>query len=311
MSIGGCISRRIAVAVFGIYCLAGAAGCGNSRSTGPGKEAPFEFVVVSDVEAAADEDYLSSPKHFPGMCQAIREAGKGSFLVAAGDISPPRLVDKMISTTLGDDYPWYFVVGNHDAKEKHLSWMKARTDHLPGLVSHGPKNSEQTTYSFNYGGVHFVVLNLYYSGLSDDEEWADVCPSLYDWLAKDLAAHSRMRIIVFGHEPITSVPDVDNGMRSHETTNLGRNEKNGDRFWDLLRERRVSAYICGHTDTFSWAKLNGVWQVNCGHGRGPLQDETRATFLRFLVRDDELRVQAYRSDYEGEAYRLEWTVTLD
>ena len=47
---------------------------------------------------------------------------------------------------------------------------------LPNIVSAGPPGCEETTYSFDYGDAHFVVLNEYYNGISDrgtDGEVAD------------------------------------------------------------------------------------------------------------------------------------------
>ncbi|MBM3887770.1 MAG: hypothetical protein FJ279_04755 [Planctomycetes bacterium] len=272
--------------------------------------AELDFIVLSDVEAACDPE-RDSVQYFPGVAAAVREAGQGDFLVAVGDISPARELDRMIRAAMGDGYPWYFVVGNHDVKEKHLSWLKSRAETLPGVVRRGPRNSEETTYSFDHKGVHFVVINQYYSGLSDDEDWSDICPSLYDWLEQDLAGNSGKRIFVFGHEPVASIPDADNGLVTHEETNLSRHEKNAYRFWRLLRDKGVTAYVCGHTDTFSWAKFNGVWQINAGHARGPLQDDTSSTFLRFLVRDDACSVQVFRSEGDAGNFRLRQTIVLD
>ena len=285
-------------------------GCGRRGGQPSEAGAEFDFVVVSDVEAANSPKYASL-KYFPGVSDAIRKEGKGAFLVAAGDISPPAIMDAMLRDACGEDYLWYPVVGNHDTRKKHLAWIREHVKNLPGPVRRGPKNAELTTYAFNHGDSHFIILNIYYSGLSDSEDWSDICPSLYDWLERDLRENKGKRIFVFGHEPLAAVPDADNGVVNHVRTNLGRHPKNANRFWQLLREHRVAAYVCGHTDTFSWAKLNGVWQVSDGHARGVMADGTQSTFLKFLVRKDGCRVQVYRGGYEGGPYRLARTVTLD
>ncbi len=41
-----------------------------------------------------------------------------------------------------------------------------------------------------------------------------------------------------------------------------------DRFWQLLSDFHVTAYLCGYTYNFSAIKINGVWQIDAGHGRG-------------------------------------------
>jgi predicted phosphodiesterase len=302
----GALKAAALAAFLVLACLAGWTGCRRDAGT-----SGFAFVAVSDVEAAANPQY-DRPEFFPGVCEAIRRAGRGDFLVAVGDISPPAGLDAMLRKTLGDDYPWHAVVGNHDVKEKHLAWIRSHAAKLPGPVHAGPKQCEQTTYSFDRGGAHFVILNEYYSGLSDAEEWSDVCPSLYDWLDRDLAENRGKLTFVFGHEPIAAIPDADSGTVNHEETNLSRHAKNAHRFWRLLRDRGVKAYVCGHTQTCSWAKLNGVWQINTGHAQGPLYSEVRTTFLRFLVQDGGCRLEVHRSEGGGEGpWRLEQVVVLN
>jgi len=304
------IHLAAATVICGIVCAAAWTGCGDARSRMSGQPTDFEFVVISDVESACDPD-LDSPEYFPGVCAAIRRAGKGDFMVAAGDVSPPSVLDGMIRKALGDDYPWYAVVGNHDVKEKHISWLRSHNESMPGISRWGPRNAERTTYSFDHKGIHFVVLNEYYSGISDSEHWSDVCPSLYDWLEEDLAANKGERVIVFGHEPLAAIPDADNSVVNHEETNLYRHGKNAHRFWALLRKHGVVAYVCGHTDTFSWAKLNGVWQISSGHARGMEEQDTASTFLKFQVGADTCRVQVYRNDASGGPYDLKRSLTLD
>ena len=38
---------------------------------------------------------------------------------------------------------------------------------LPNIVNVGPAGCAETTYSFDYGNAHFVVLNEYFDGSSD------------------------------------------------------------------------------------------------------------------------------------------------
>src|SRR3990170_4017223 len=61
----------------------------------------------------------------------------------------------------------------------------------------GPPGGVETTYSFDYGNSHFIVLNEYYNGSSDTGTDGDVVDALYNWLVADLNATDRSHIFVF------------------------------------------------------------------------------------------------------------------
>ncbi len=76
-------------------------------------ENSFTFIIAADMRYMAKEEYRDS-RYFQGACEAIKKYGKGSFLISPGDIDPPSAVYEVVSQILGEDYPWYPVVGNHD-----------------------------------------------------------------------------------------------------------------------------------------------------------------------------------------------------
>jgi len=172
-------------------------------------------------------------------------------------------------------------------------------------------NCEETTYSFDFENTHFVVLNEYYDGNSDTGTDGDICDSLYQWLKKDLELNSKPLIFVFGHEPIVSIPDADNGRHRHRGDNLDAHTENNHRFQKLLRKHIVTAYVCGHTHDFSFAKINGLWQLDAAHSRGIGDRGARSTFLKIWVGEKNCWLDVYRLDDDGRYYSLTRTILLD
>ncbi|MEJ2583359.1 MAG: metallophosphoesterase family protein [Acidobacteriota bacterium] len=72
------------------------------------------FIIAADMRNFAADGEWS--KNFSGACEAINKVGAGSFMISPGDLDvrPPSAVRDMINRTIGDDYPWYPVLGNHD-----------------------------------------------------------------------------------------------------------------------------------------------------------------------------------------------------
>jgi hypothetical protein len=215
---------------------------------------------------------------FRGACEAINSLGGGAFMISPGDIDPPREVHWTIKQYLGEGYFWYPVVGNHE--------------------------TEETTYSFDYGNSHFVILNEYCDGASDTGTGGDIVDALYDWLFEDLNTTDKPHIFVFGHEPAYPQPDADNGRERHMENSLNQHPANRDRFWNLLREKGVVAYICGHTHNYSAVRIDGVWQLDAGHARGMGDTGVRSTFIIAHVDFSSVSFETYRDDATGGAYTL-------
>jgi hypothetical protein len=227
------------------------------------------FIVAADMRNFAHPD--KGTTHFSGACEAIKEVGKGSFMISPGDLDvyPPSAVRDLIDDTLGEDYPWYAVLGNHDPESPStMEFLRKYSMTVPKVVNRGPKGCEETTYSFDWGDAHFVVLNQYFDGDTDWGLKGEMVPELLDWLEEDLAATGKARIFVFGHEPIMPMPDMDNGRIRHQGDSLDEDPENAFALHQLLLEYDVDAYFCGHTHNTSYAKINGLWQLDPGHARG-------------------------------------------
>ena len=72
-----------------------------------------------------------------------------------------------------------------------------------------------------------------------------------------------------------------------------------DRFWDLLKNEGVVAYIVGHTHNYSAVEIDGVWQLDAGHARGAGDTGAASTFLMVHVDGDSITYDAYRDTHDG------------
>jgi hypothetical protein len=265
-----------------------------------GKGAAFSFAVAGDMREATDVG------QFPAVLTAIRESGgPGAFLVVSGDIDPAEKTGFEIARALGEEFPWYPVIGNHEASSRRdLEWIRNRFPSLPGVARRGPTPCPDTTYSFNRGEAHFVVLNVYCDSGGEAHTDGDISSELYRWLAADLADNDRPWVFVFGHEPAFPQPDATWGTRRHVGDSLDKYPDRRDAFWELLASRRVTAYLHGHTHQYARLLRSGVWQIDAGIARGA---GTHDTFLRVTVDAERATFASWRSLGEGRFRKLdEW-----
>ena len=273
----------------------------------PAGTVQVSFSVTADMRDYTGDNML----YFRGACERIATGGAGDFMLSPGDIDPPDLVYADIQTYIGIDYPWYPVVGNHEAETpSDMTWLRdfnLNGTALPNIVKSGPANGVETNYSFDYGDVHFTVINEYYDVAGDTATDGDVPDALHTWLDNDLTTTAQPIKFVIGHEPAFPQPDEESGRLRHQDDSLNQTNHvaNRDRFWQTLASRGVVAYICGHTHNYSVYFQDGVWQIDVGHARGFGETGSRSTFVMFYVMDDgSVWYYPYRLNYRTHNYEL-------
>jgi hypothetical protein len=175
---------------------------------------------------------------------------------------------------------------------------------LPHIVRKGPRGSEETMYAFDWSDAHVVVLNEYFDGRSDTGANGDVTDATFAWLSEDLSSTTKPFIFVVGHDPAYIFPDMDSGRVRHEGGGMEVNPAHRDRFWKLLGDRHVTAYICGHTHNASAKKVEGVWQLDTGHARGKGDKGAPSTFIKVTVGGGDARYEYHRADSRGGNYKV-------
>lgn len=267
----------------------------------------LSFLVAADMREYAGGTY-SGPDYFKGAAEAMRATGPAAFLLIPGDLEPPEPVAEVIRTVFGAGFPFYPAVGNHDTgANEYMAYLRGLNTggtSLPHVVRKGPPGAVETMYAFEFGDVHVAVINEYYDGASDTGSDGDVGAATYAWLVADLAATAKPYVFVVGHEPAFPLPDMTTGRMRHETTSLNKHAADRDRFWNLLRQRKVTAYLCGHTHDASAKRIDGVWQLDCGHARGKGDTGAPSTFLRITAGGGDCRYEVYRADSDGRNYTV-------
>jgi len=196
------------------------------------KKESFKVLVLGDLQPKDDKE-IGYIKESVSEILSSEEYEDFTFAISLGDnvYDDLSLYPHLLDTMSRLDLPIYYVHGNHDID------YDARNDE--DSLDTYKRYCGPSYYSFNYGKVHFVVLDsvyydgkrLYHGKLGDKQ---------LEWLKNDLSFVPGGNLIVLNmHLPIVSWTDKD---KPREMI------KDRDKLFKLLNGRKVLA-LAGHTHT--------------------------------------------------------------
>ncbi len=285
-------TTRILIAAAALAAAGAAAGAEATRLV--------RFGLISDAHVCDKADQSSaislnaSPRYFTGglakleaFGEAMNEAG-AAFVAELGDFTDNPAdgglpYDKRKAAALGFleaaesrlaafKGPRYHVVGNHDTDQL------SKEDVASKVMNGGaPAGRGKSYYSFDRGGVHFIVLDAghkadgsAYSGIPGSAgagySWADanLPREQVEWLKADLAA-TRLPTIVLTHQLLSPQEQVD------AAYDPAHSIKNAAEIRSVLEKSGlVVAAFAGHYHDGGYMKVNGIHyvclQANAAYG---------------------------------------------
>jgi calcineurin-like phosphoesterase family protein len=237
-------------------------------------ETEFTAILMGDVQpkTSLQVDYFSR------LAVPVLQQEQADLMIPLGDLAWDELeVHPEVRAAMGSiGKPWYPVMGNHDINVRATQGAYARETYQ---YYFGP-----SYYSFDYGDVHFVVLDdISYSGWNQRRDEQGTTEGALDarqlaWLANDLEyVPSDKLIFLLCHIPI------------HTKTAAGnpyRNIVNRQQLFSILKRHHHYFAAAAHTHTIEHVELSeGGWKRKlpfpsliagavCGAWwQGPLQED--------------------------------------
>ncbi len=192
-------------------------------------------------------------------------------------MSPAFESDKLIGAKV------YVVPGNHEIRTRFDEDNFRKV--FPDMPQNGPAGEKGLTYSFDYGGCHFVMIDNDRWDYGDPKDTSDDKRDWHkikslEWVKKDIeqaVKNGAKRIFAAGHEMAFPVSyHIHDGLPNlGKNITLPLNERQiksmaeRDEFWNYLSEAKASAYFCGHEHLYAREKVKGVWQIIGGSSGAP------------------------------------------
>ncbi len=215
-----------------------------------GSDKEFSFVVYGDTR--------TFQKRNKAVCDAIlNDPASPRFVFNIGDLTMDGRVKEewdQFFGAVGDlarKVPYYPILGNHEYNSSY--YYKA----FP--LPEGGGTDRIQWYSFDFGSVHFTVLDADVLLMEKDKEKMKVQT---DWLVKDLqsARNTKFKVVVF-HQPFW--------------TNVVKEKGNPDlaSYWKkIFEDYGVNVVFNGHYHAYEHDKENGVDYITTAGGGAPLYE---------------------------------------
>ena len=267
-----------------IFAIAAAFSCAGAAQAAEVKLVSFGLITDTHVCDKADQAPVmtvnANARYFTGalvkieaFAHAMNKANV-AFVAELGDYT-----DNPVNSKLGYEQRKAAAVGFVDAAETRLAQFKGPRYHVFGNhdtdqmskadyqthITNTGIAAGATYYSFNQGGVHFVVLDAgfkadgnAYSGVPATPgagyRWddANIPASEVSWLKSDLEAN-KLPVIVLGHQFLNPAEQVD---ALFEPVHTVRNA--ADIRTLLEKSGKVLAVFAGHYHDGGYQQVNGI-----------------------------------------------------
>lgn len=142
---------------------------------------------------------------------------------------------------------------------------------------------ESFSYGVSIGPAYFLILPTVFFDPEKNktvEHWLD--PRLLGWIEEALQARSEQfrYLFVLGYDPGYSTPSLKDNPKGLDIHPDAR-----DKFWTILTDTGVLAYISGNEHLYDRSLRHGVWQIITGGAGSPLQAEERGSpsFYHYMI----------------------------
>jgi hypothetical protein len=149
--------------------------------------------------------------------------------------------------------PIWHTTGNHTTYD---TMSEAVFREVLGMPRNGPPGHAGLSYFVRRGDLLMVFIHTLWSGAGGEGHIET------EWLEATLLAHrDAAHKLVLGHHPVFPI----NGFSGPYQREIG--PEHTRRFWDLLADHKVLAYLCSHILAFDVQAHRGVLQI-CTAGAG-------------------------------------------
>ena len=181
--------------------------------------------------------------------------------------------------------PIWHCTGNHTTYNQISEHVFREVLELP---QNGPPGQEGLSYWVRRDDVVMVFVHTLWSGLGG-EGYVET-----DWLGQTIRSHADAKFkLVVGHHPAFSV----NGFAGEYQRTIA--PECVERFWDILVDNEVTAYLCSHILAYDVQVQRGVLQI-CTAGAGTAhrmpEDDEYLHAVQVALDDDGLRAQVLDTD---------------
>ena len=290
---------------------------------------PSDATTVSNVVNSDLVKFYTQYAFWRGMVAGMMEVGTYIIPVPGNHETQSKPLGK--KAQVANENAWRANMGDLILDHSRFLNLFGEQPTNSNVLNNGPADSlssdqSQLSYSFDFRGSHFVVINTDPVG---KDSHAPV-----NWLASDLqSAQARgvKRSFVFGHKPAFTyysgsvVPPSPALPLPGKVSGLDADLPARDAFWNVI-EQYGATYFCGHEHIFNMAQptvANGgkAWQVLVGSGGSPfeaaptdptvnLTDRYYAWATVKIHRSGKIKITAYGFDDQFGPTRVLQTATL-